>query len=102
MGKGTAKTVPFRDLQGAERPRNGPRIRSIRDLNEGGSSVFYPGEAVFYEGEMYQVLGSPLIGAGGLRYTLLARGRLLHGVSEKDLNFAELFPSAEAGALSLN
>jgi hypothetical protein len=63
--------------------------------------VFYPGESVLYEGELYCVLGSPLIGAGGLRYTLASAGRLLHGVSEKDLNFAELFPT-DSVAIRMN
>jgi hypothetical protein len=52
--------------------------------------VFYPDEPVLYEGKTYRVVGTPLIGAGGLHYRIAGGSAALLDVSERELDPAPL------------
>jgi hypothetical protein len=48
--------------------------------------MFHPGQPVIYEGELYYIVGMPLIGAGGLRYTISSVPPPIQGVPEQELS----------------
>jgi hypothetical protein len=47
--------------------------------------MFHPGQPVIYQGELFYVVGTPLIGAGGLRYTISSVPPPIQGVREQEL-----------------